>query len=179
MSHRDRKKRQTKRQWIQAGKACFAREGFYGTSVARIAAEAGLSRPGFFLYFPSKKDLRAAIRLECLQALTMMASQEAARDGKAPERLQRSLERMTQWLQQERDAVRGCDLLASGLLADEAAERKAWERLATQLLVAADAGHLPVLHVWVTALLRGAWQQPQVDVKKLGVLLSAVLDAES
>lgn len=175
MSHRDRKKRLARRQWMQAGKTCFAREGFDGTSVARIATEANLSRPGFFLYFPSKQALRTAIRLECLQALAMLANQEAGRAGRPQQRVQRALERMTHWVQQEAATVRGCELLVSGVRDDELAEQQAWERLAQQVLAAADASESLPATPWCVALLRSAWQQPSVDIQKLGALLFAVL----
>lgn len=56
----DRRAEQRKRILV-AAMACFAREGFHGTSMQKICAEAGMSPGALYRYFPSKEELIAAI----------------------------------------------------------------------------------------------------------------------
>lgn len=56
----DRRGEQRKR-ILNAAMACFAREGFHGTSMQKICAEAGMSPGAFYRYFRSKEELIAAI----------------------------------------------------------------------------------------------------------------------
>jgi AcrR family transcriptional regulator len=51
-------------QIIAAGLACFARSGFYATTMADVAAEAGVSKGTPYLYFPSKEALFLALHEE-------------------------------------------------------------------------------------------------------------------
>lgn len=46
---------------LAAAMTCFAREGFHGTSMQKICAEAGMSPGALYRYFPSKEALIAAI----------------------------------------------------------------------------------------------------------------------
>ncbi|MFG1479198.1 TetR/AcrR family transcriptional regulator [Xanthobacter sp. V4C-4] len=50
-----------RRRILAAAMACFAREGFHGTSMQKICAEAGMSPGALYRYFPSKEELIAAI----------------------------------------------------------------------------------------------------------------------
>lgn len=48
-------------QILEAATACFRREGFHGSSMARIAATAGMSTGHMFHYFKRKEDIVEAI----------------------------------------------------------------------------------------------------------------------
>ena len=51
-------------QIIAAGLACFARAGYYATTMADVAAQAGVSKGTPYLYFPSKEALFLALHEE-------------------------------------------------------------------------------------------------------------------
>ena len=62
MRRLDPVKHEEKRQEIlAAAKACFAREGFRGASIADICAEAGISPGHLYHYFPGKEAILDAI----------------------------------------------------------------------------------------------------------------------
>lgn len=46
---------------LAAAAACFARDGFHGTSMQKVCAEAGMSPGALYRYFPSKEAIIAAI----------------------------------------------------------------------------------------------------------------------
>lgn len=50
-----------RRRIIAAAVACFTRDGFHGTSMQQICAEAGMSPGALYRYFPSKESLIGAI----------------------------------------------------------------------------------------------------------------------
>lgn len=52
---------QARRQRILEAAACFAREGFHGASIARIAKEAGMSAGNLYHFFASKEAIIAAL----------------------------------------------------------------------------------------------------------------------
>lgn len=56
---------QRRRQVMEAAAECFRREGFHGTSIARISAVAGMSSGHIYHYFPNKESLiEAFVRQE-------------------------------------------------------------------------------------------------------------------
>ncbi|MEW6124260.1 MAG: TetR/AcrR family transcriptional regulator [Pseudomonadota bacterium] len=50
-----------RRRIIAAAAVCFSRDGFHGTSMQQICAEAGMSPGALYRYFPSKESLIGAI----------------------------------------------------------------------------------------------------------------------
>src|SRR5579875_40076 len=48
-------------QILEAALRCFARKGYYATTIQDVVAEAGLSRGGIYLYYPSKEALYLAL----------------------------------------------------------------------------------------------------------------------
>jgi AcrR family transcriptional regulator len=54
---RERKRRETRRRIAETGLRLFLADGYDGTTLDAIAAEAGISRRSFFSYFRSKDDL--------------------------------------------------------------------------------------------------------------------------
>ncbi len=53
--------------------ACFARDGFRGTTVRALAARVGLSEAALYRYFPSKESLYAAIIDHKMAAVDLVA----------------------------------------------------------------------------------------------------------
>lgn len=176
MNLRDRKKRQARRQWLQAARTCFVAQGYEATTVERLAEVAGLSRPGFFLYYPNKAAVRTALRLELLQALFTLAAQETERGGNAADIRARSLQRLHRYLLDNQALVRACALFAAGLGEGEHTEREAWLQLTRKLFAEREAMELPLL----AGLLRGAWQSLLLDEQdelRLRAVLREVFDA--
>src|SRR5438552_19142659 len=60
----------TQRQWarrgelVEAARAVFERDGYHATTVSAIVQAAGLSQGAFYLYFPDKKAVFAALQEE-------------------------------------------------------------------------------------------------------------------
>ncbi|HLI05747.1 MAG TPA: TetR/AcrR family transcriptional regulator [Ktedonobacteraceae bacterium] len=48
-------------QILEAALRCFARQGYYATTIQDVVAEAGLSRGGIYLYYPTKESLYLAL----------------------------------------------------------------------------------------------------------------------
>ena len=46
---------------LRAAVSCFARQGYYGTSMEEIAAEAGIAKGTAYVYFPSKEAIFLAL----------------------------------------------------------------------------------------------------------------------
>lgn len=72
---------QRRRQILDAAAACFAREGFHGTSIATISRHAGMSAGHIYHFFTNKEAIVAALveqRLE--QVLEMVEQFESAED---------------------------------------------------------------------------------------------------
>ena len=70
-----------RRQILDAAAACFAREGFHGTSVARLSEEAGMSPGHIYHFFESKEAIINALVEERLErSLEMVRQFENAED---------------------------------------------------------------------------------------------------
>src|SRR6266536_1347264 len=71
---------------MSAAVACFARQGYYGTTMEEIAAEAGIAKGAAYVYFPSKEAIFLAlydtwvctVREEMLAALATLTPTERA-----------------------------------------------------------------------------------------------------
>ncbi len=69
---------------LHAAVACFARQGYYGTTMEEIAAEAGIAKGAAYVYFPSKEAIFLALydtwgrtlREEILAALATLTPAE-------------------------------------------------------------------------------------------------------
>jgi TetR/AcrR family transcriptional regulator, repressor for uid operon len=46
---------------LRAAMACFARQGYYGTTMEEIAVEAGIAKGAAYVYFPSKEAIFLAL----------------------------------------------------------------------------------------------------------------------
>lgn len=54
---RDAQKAHTRQRIIDAARTVFFREGYYGATIDQIVAEAGASRPTFYLHFRDKEEI--------------------------------------------------------------------------------------------------------------------------
>jgi AcrR family transcriptional regulator len=69
---------------LRAAVACFARQGYYGTTMEEIAAEAGIAKGAVYVYFPSKEAIflalydtwGCALREEIMAALATLTPAE-------------------------------------------------------------------------------------------------------
>lgn len=62
-----------RKQLLDAGRLLFAEKGFEATSIAEIAAKAGMAVGAFYLYFRSKQQLLVALMNELLERLAAVA----------------------------------------------------------------------------------------------------------
>jgi AcrR family transcriptional regulator len=84
MGLREQKKKQTRAGLMDAAARLFAENGYDGTTVADIAAAAGVSTRTFFSYFPAKEDVlfagtdqRLAVLAEALATVRAESPPEA------------------------------------------------------------------------------------------------------
>jgi AcrR family transcriptional regulator len=58
---RDAQKAHTRQRFLDAARSVFFREGYYGATIDQVVAEAGASRPTFYLHFRDKEELLGEI----------------------------------------------------------------------------------------------------------------------
>lgn len=87
----------TRARILDAAFGCFARDGFGGTSMSRIAEASGLSRTALYNHFPDKEAVFLAA-VQRLNAGVLAAVTEAARhSGSLSERLTAVIEARVGW----------------------------------------------------------------------------------
>jgi AcrR family transcriptional regulator len=94
-SRRTRKEKQaeTRKGLIDAAERVFIREGFAGSSVEKIAAEAGYTRGAFYSNFESKEQLFVELLQDRIYSTYRDLLEEQGRmEGPARERLRRGIE---------------------------------------------------------------------------------------
>jgi len=74
---------------LDAARALFAAEGYARVTTRAIAARAGLSQTGLYLYFPTKEDVLRAIGDATHEAMTGAFERAAAAPGTPRERFRR------------------------------------------------------------------------------------------
>ncbi|WP_337998124.1 TetR/AcrR family transcriptional regulator [Oleispirillum naphthae] len=80
---------------IAAALALFAEKGFAATRVEEIAARAGLSKAGVYLYFPTKAEIfKATVRETILTTVSRLEAMAQAFDGSSEELLRRVITEM-------------------------------------------------------------------------------------
>lgn len=80
---------------IAAALALFAEKGFAATRVEEIAARAGLSKAGVYLYFPTKAEIfKAAVRETILTTVSRMEAMAETFEGSSEELLRRVISEM-------------------------------------------------------------------------------------
>lgn len=58
---------------LDAARSCFGREGYHGTSVADVLAEAGVARGTFYNYFDSKRAVYQAVLEDLMEEVARAA----------------------------------------------------------------------------------------------------------
>lgn len=78
----DRYRRERRQHLLDAARRCFVRQGFHGTSMEDLLAEAGMSSGAAYGYFASKDDIILAIAEENLGEIStaLRAALEAERE---------------------------------------------------------------------------------------------------
>jgi AcrR family transcriptional regulator len=93
-------------QILDAARRCFARRGYYETTIEDLVTETGLSRGALYLYYPSKEAIYLAIsdRWRCGM---QEAIQARLTPGLSPSEILRVLIEVTgEYVQQEAEACR-------------------------------------------------------------------------
>jgi AcrR family transcriptional regulator len=92
---RKEKQAETRRQLLDAAERVFLREGLQGSSVEKIAAEAGFSRGAFYSNFKSKDELFVELLQDRVyRQYAEMAEQAQEQPGTPRERLRWGIERV-------------------------------------------------------------------------------------
>ena len=85
MSDEATKGERTRSRVIQAAHRLFIEQGYHGTSMRRIAEQAGLALGGIYNHFASKEDILAAVMMERNPYLGIVPALEAAQGETAEE----------------------------------------------------------------------------------------------
>jgi AcrR family transcriptional regulator len=86
MSDRATKGERTRDRVIQAAYRLFIERGYHGTSMRRIAEQAGLALGGIYNHFASKEDIFTTVMVECNPYLDIVPALAAA-EGETTEEL--------------------------------------------------------------------------------------------
>jgi AcrR family transcriptional regulator len=80
---------------VAAATATFARHGYRGTNLARVAAAAGMGKSSLYHYFPTREALFEAIASDILRHEAALFESLVDRDGSATERLRLLVDAIT------------------------------------------------------------------------------------
>jgi AcrR family transcriptional regulator len=83
VGHREAKKERTRQALVDAAAELFERRGYEKTTIAEIAAAAGISTRTFFGYFASKEELVFPEADDRVQAVVRAIAERTDRDGPA------------------------------------------------------------------------------------------------
>jgi len=129
----------TERQWVRRGelleaaRGVFERDGYHGTTVSAIVQAAGLSQGAFYLYFPDKKAVFAALQEEMATLLRRRIYWATRDEADARRRLEAGLKAYFEYY--EEYAAWNRRLTIEGLAIDRSFERRQTD-LAQTLAVA-------------------------------------------
>lgn len=144
----------TERQWVRRGelleaaRAVLERDGYHGTTVSAIVQAAGLSQGAFYLYFPDKKAVFAALQDEMATLLRRRIYWATRDEADAGRRLEAGLQSYFEYY--EEYAAWNRRLTTEGLAIDESFERRQTDL--AQTLATAFRPTLEQLGVAETAL---------------------------
>lgn len=129
----------TERQWVRRGelleaaRGVFERDGYHGATVSAIVQAAGLSQGAFYLYFPDKKAVFAALQEEMATLLRRRIYWATRDEADARRRLEAGLKAYFEYY--EEYAAWNRRLTIEGLAIDPSFERRQTD-LAQTLAVA-------------------------------------------
>ena len=76
----------------------FGKQGYQATTLDEIAAEAGISRAAFYLYFPSKEELLRRMYNQVISTAQAAVEQIVAEDLPVPEKLRRIIRHQVRYM---------------------------------------------------------------------------------
>src|SRR3989442_8725453 len=76
----------------------FSKQGYQATSLDEIAAEGGISRAAFYLYFPSKEELLRRIYSQVISTAQAAIEQIVAEEVPVPEKLRRIIRHQVRYM---------------------------------------------------------------------------------
>jgi TetR/AcrR family transcriptional regulator len=80
----------------------FARDGFAGAHLQRIAEQVGVQKTALYYYFPSKKDLYGAVLARMLETFDEAVARALDEGGSIRDRTERMLDRLNDLLAENR-----------------------------------------------------------------------------
>lgn len=78
VSRTERRKRELRRDIIDAAFACFAEQGYHATGIADIAARLGIGHGTFYRYFENKRDIVEHVISDLITRITSALTEENA-----------------------------------------------------------------------------------------------------
>jgi AcrR family transcriptional regulator len=127
---RDAQKAHTRQRFLDAARDVFYREGYYGATVDQIVAEAGASRPTFYLHFKDKEEVLGELLL-IYRARALPYLERLPGPRPTVDELKEWLEEMGRFIQQE--------IALYSVLGEVSTHRQASSRQPHQGLAAIDA----------------------------------------
>lgn len=91
---------------LQAARRVFGRQGYDRTTMRRVAAEAGVSPAGIYIYFKNKEAILAALRDQTFRELNAWAQEAVARAASPQERLRLHLRSYLEYARAHPDSYR-------------------------------------------------------------------------
>ncbi|MFC9974381.1 TetR/AcrR family transcriptional regulator [Spirillospora sp. NPDC127200] len=150
-----RKGRETDRAFRDAGRAVFAREGYFNAKISDIAAEAGKSVASFYNYYDTKADLLIALAEEFHREATELAVSPFRRGESPQEALREAVAGFWRTYSARRGELIG--VFQASMLEEEFRDRwlairaEAIERIASEVRRAQAAGYCPGVDPVLTA----------------------------
>jgi TetR/AcrR family transcriptional regulator len=99
----DRRSADTRQKILEVSEREFAKDGYAGAHLQRIASQVGVQKTALYYYFPSKEALYEAVLVGMLQSFDQMVTEALSRDGTHAERLARLLDAMNDLLAERRN----------------------------------------------------------------------------
>ena len=100
---RERRGEDTRRKILEVAEREFARDGYAGAHLQRIAEQVGVQKTALYYYFPSKRDLYGAILAHMLERLDEALEETISQPGSLEERLAQVLDTVNDVLAEHRN----------------------------------------------------------------------------